>query len=64
VYGSGSRAAIVMTLRKALGVVTRLILKGRWRDARTISVPLLLACFFSLTGMSDDTLPTAAGVKD
>jgi hypothetical protein len=43
-----------MTLKRALRVVTSLILKGRWRDARIISAPLVLACFFSLTGLSDD----------
>jgi len=58
------RAGIVMTLRKALVVVTSLFLKGRWRDAHTIGVPLILACFFSLTGLADDTIPGGAGVKD
>ena len=53
-----------MTLRKSLAVVTNLFLKGRWHDAHTISVPLILACFFSLTGLADDAMSSRGGVKD
>ena len=49
-----------MTLRKALGAVIRLVLKGRWRDARAISIPLVLAFFFSLTRLPDETVASSA----